>query len=318
MKIVMLDSKTIGDDINTDIFNELGEFTKYIFTNQEDVVKRIHNAEVVIGNKINFTKEVLVQCPNIKLICVTATGYNNVDIDYCKQNSILVSNVAGYSTYSVAQHTFAMLFYMLEHLRYYDDYVMNKKYVNDEMFTHFSNTFHDLSNKTYGIVGLGNIGKQVAKIAEAFGANVVYYSTSNKNNNNEYKQVDFDTLLKTSDIISIHCPLNENTLHLFDIEQLKKMKQSSYLLNLGRGAIVTEEAVVYALNNNLIKGIGLDVLVEEPMSESSLLLDYLHDERLFITPHIGWASKEARTKVITEVYLNIKAYKKGNSRNNVY
>lgn len=316
MKIVLLDGKTLGDDLDLTIFNALGDVTTYKFTHVDEVVDRIKDVDVVITNKVTLGAHNL-KATQVKLICVTATGTNNIDLEYCKNNGIGVCNVAGYSTDSVAQHTFAMLFYLLEHLNYYDAYVKKGHYVDDEMFTHFARKFYQVKDKTWGIIGLGAIGRRVAEIATVFGAKVKYYSTSGRNNDQPYEQVDLDTLLKESDILSIHAPLNENTKNLIGYDELVKMKESSILLNLGRGTIVNEEDLVRALNENQIQAAGLDVLEHEPMNQGNVLLEIQDSSKLLVTPHIAWASKEARETVIAEVYANIETFFNGGKRNRV-
>ena len=208
MKIVFLDAKSIGEDIDLSGFDALGEVVKYDFTTDEEVPKRAADADIIIVNKVNINEKTIGGAEHVKMVCVTATGTNNLDKEYLESRRIIWHNVAGYSTESVTQHTFAMVFYLLEKLRYYDDYVKDEKYIDDTVFTHFANRFFELSGKTWGIIGLGNIGRRVAGIAKSFGCRVIYYSTSGKNHNKEYEEVDFDTLLAESDILSVHAPLD--------------------------------------------------------------------------------------------------------------
>lgn len=305
MKIVFLDAKTIGDDIDLSGFYRLGEVVKYDFSTSEEVPKRVEDADVIILNKVEINEETIGNAKKLKLVCVTATGTNNLDKDYLEKRGIQWRNVAGYSTEIVTQHTFAMLFYLMEKLSYYDDYVKSGKYVEDKLFTHFSNTFHELNGKTWGIIGLGAIGSRVAQIAKAFGANVLYYSTSGKNTNLLYEQVDLEALLSLSDIVSVHAPLNENTKGLMDIEKFKMMKKESIFLNLGRGPIVVEKDLVEALENNIIGAAGLDVLCVEPMEKESPFLKIKDRNRLLITPHIGWAAVEARTRLMKTIEAQV-------------
>lgn len=305
MKIVFLDAKTIGDDIDLSGFYRLGEVVKYDFSTSEEVPKRVEDADVIILNKVDINEETIGNAKKLKLVCVTATGTNNLDKDYLEKRGIQWRNVAGYSTEIVTQHTFAMLFYLMEKLSYYDDYVKSGKYVEDKLFTHFSNTFHEINGKTWGIIGLGAIGSRVAQIAKAFGANVLYYSTSGKNTNLLYEQVDLEALLTLSDIVSVHAPLNENTKGLMDIEKFKMMKKESIFLNLGRGPIVVEKDLVEALENNIIGAAGLDVLCVEPMEKESPFLKIKDSNRLLITPHIGWAAVEARTRLMKTIEAQV-------------
>lgn len=298
MKIVFLDAKTIGSDIDLSPFNKLGEVTLYPFSSPTEIPERVKDADVLILNKTPVNEKTIYTAKNLKLICVTATGTDILDKEYLARRKIAWRNVAGYSTESVAQHTFAMLFYLLENLPYYDQYVKNHHYANDILFTHFASHFHELCALRWGIIGLGTIGRRVADIASSFGADVIYYSTSNAAPQKGYQQVDLDTLLATSDIVSVHAPLNENTRNLMNKKTFKKMQPHAIFLNLGRGPIVNETALVTALNENWIAAAGLDVLTEEPMSESSPFLDFKDSSRLLITPHIAWASIEARTRLM--------------------
>ena len=236
------------------------------------------------------------------------SGTNNLDKDYLDSHKIAWRNVAGYSTETVTQHTFAMLFYLLEKLRYYDDYVKDGNYINDTSFTHFAEHFSEINGKTWGIIGLGAIGRRVAQIARAFGANVIYYSASGRPAQDGYTQVDFDTLLTTSDIISVHAPLNEHTENLLDKCAFAKMKETCIFLNLGRGPIVVEQDLYDALVNGEIAAAGLDVLSAEPMSEKNPLIKIQDSRRLFITPHIAWASVEARTRLMQIILDQVKEY----------
>lgn len=298
MKLVFLDRKSIGDDIDLSPFYAFGDVEEYNFSSLEEIPERVKDADVVIINKIPINEQTIGTASHLKLVCVTATGTNNLDKDYLEQRGIAWRNVAGYSTESVAQHTFAMLFYLMEHLNYYDNYVSNKHYVNDVMFTHFDKQFHQLSNMTWGIIGLGAIGRRVADIAKLFGANVIYYSASGSAPQDGYTQVDLDTLLTTSDVVSIHAPLNEYTEGLINKEVLSKMKSNAILINVGRGPIVDELALTNALKNQQIAAAGLDVLTVEPMAETNPLVEILDYDNLLITPHIAWASVEARINLM--------------------
>lgn len=301
MKIVFLDAKSIGEDIDLSGFDVLGEVVKYDFTTDEEVPKRAADADIIIVNKVNINEKTIGGAEHVKMVCVTATGTNNLDKEYLESRKIIWHNVAGYSTESVTQHTFAMAFYLLEKLRYYDDYVKDEKYIDDTVFTHFANRFFELSGKTWGIIGLGNIGRRVAGIAKSFGCRVIYYSTSGKNHNKEYEEVDFDTLLAESDILSVHAPLDENTQNLMDKDAFEKMKNTAIFLNLGRGPIVVEADLADALEQGRIAAAGLDVLCIEPMSPDNPLRCIKDSDKLLITPHIGWASVEARTRLMQTI-----------------
>lgn len=308
MKIVFLDVKTIGEDIDLSGYDALGEVVKYDFSSPEQIPARVKDADVIVLNKAPINEQTIGTAQNLKLVCVTATGTNNLDKDYLAKQGIEWRNVAGYSTESVAQHTFAMLFYLLEKLSYYDAYVKEERYVNDTIFTHFAEHFNQICGKTWGIIGLGNIGRRVADIAKAFGANVIYYSTSGQNNQEGYTRVDFETLLSTSDIVSVHAPLTEATEGLMNKEAFALMKPTAIFLNLGRGAIVVEQDLADALNGHQIAAAGLDVLCVEPMSPDNPLISIKDSKRLLITPHIAWASVEARTNLMNIILGQIKEW----------
>ncbi|WP_277257717.1 D-2-hydroxyacid dehydrogenase [Merdimonas faecis] len=308
MKIVFLDAKTIGDDIDLSAYDTLGEVVKYSFSHPEEVPERAADADVLIVNKIRIDEAAVGRADHLKLVCVTATGTNNLDKDYLERRGIAWRNVADYSTQSVAQHTFAMLFFLLEKLRYYDDYVKEGRYINDTVFTHFAEHFYELKGKTWGIIGLGNIGRRVSAIAEAFGAEVIYTSPSGSAPQEGYHQVDLDTLLAESDIISVHAPLNQYTENLINENALKKMKKTCIFLNLGRGPIVNEQDLADALMQGEIAAAGLDVLCQEPMSSDNPLMAIKDSRKLFITPHIGWASVESRTRLMDIIFHQIKEF----------
>lgn len=308
MKIVFLDAKTIGEDIDLSAFDALGEVVKYPFSTAEEALERTRDADVIVLNKVEINARSIGEAERLKLVCVTATGTNNLDKAYLEERGIAWRNVAGYSTESVAQHTFALLFFLLEKLSYYDAYVKTEKYINDVTFTHFANVFHEIAGKTWGIIGLGNIGKRVAEIATVFGCKVIYYSTSGKNNCETYTRVTWEELLEQSDIVSIHAPLDDNTRGLMDADAFAKMKKEAILLNLGRGPIVVEQDLADALEDGKIAAAGLDVLSVEPMAEENPLRNIKNSERLLITPHIAWASVEARTRLMQIICDQIKEF----------
>ncbi len=308
MKIVFLDAKTIGEDIDLSGFDCLGDVVKYDFSTPEQALERTTDADVIVLNKVEINERSIGNAKNLKLVCVTATGTNNLDKEYLAEKGIEWRNVAGYSTESVAQHTFALLFFLMEKLRYYDDYVKTEKYIGDTSFTHFANAFHELNGMTWGIIGLGNIGKRVAEIARLFGCRVIYYSTSGKNSNAEYERASFEELLAVSDVMSVHAPLDENTKGLMNADAFSKMKKTAIFLNLGRGPIVVEEDLAKALEQGEIAAAGLDVLSVEPMSESNPLRRIKDSEKLLITPHIAWASVEARTRLMAIILEQIKEF----------
>ena len=312
-KIVILDSKTLGAISNLNKISKYGRVISYETTRPEDTTSNIADAEIVITNKVLISKEVMKNCPNLKLICISATGMNNVDLEAANELGITVTNAVGYSSHSVAQHTFASIFQLNHKIAYYDEYVKSGNYVSSDIFTHYGPPFSELNNKMFGIIGLGNIGKTVANIASAFGAKVSYYSTSGKNKDNVYQQVSLDQLLMNSDIISIHSPLNEKTKNLISTAQFSMMKKHAIIVNVGRGGIIDESALASAIDNEEIHGACIDVFESEPIRKDNPLLDVKFPERLILTPHNAWASVESRTKLIDIVCENIEAYI--NSRN---
>ena len=303
MKLVFLDAITLGE---TDLksLERFGELMCYDKTTPTQTQERITGADVIITNKVVITKEMMLRTPTLKLICIAATGMNNVDLEAAKELGVEVKNVAGYSTASVIQHTFSMLFYLMGHSRYYDEVVKNGTYSQSGVFTDVSHPFFELKGKKWGIIGLGEIGRGVAKVASCFGAKVSYYSTSGKNLNRDYLQTDLQTLLTTNDIITIHAPLNEQTNNLLGYEELALCKEGAIVLNLGRGGIINEEAVAKIVDERNIS-FGLDVFVKEPLPSNSPLLQVQNKERLYLTPHIAWTSVEARDKLVEGIASNI-------------
>lgn len=306
MKIVILDALTYGDTSLAG-FETLGDVTIYQTTSAEETCERVKEAEVIVTNKVVINDAVMEAAPSLKLICVAATGTNNIDHDAAARRAIAVKNVAGYSTDAVVQHTFSMLFYLMGHSRYYDEYVKNGSWQKEAVFAHIGPSFSELRGKTWGIIGLGEIGQNVARIASAFGANVCYHSTSGKNVNSEYEKTTLSRLIENSDVISIHAPLNPSTENLISHSELLQMKDGAILLNLGRGGIVDEDALSVIIDVKPIF-VGLDVLAKEPMKMPHPLLDVKHPERLYITPHIAWTSREARERLIVATIENIKTF----------
>lgn len=310
MKIVVLDAQTVGEDVDWSGYEKLGEVVRYPYSATEEVPERVKDAEVIIVNKVLINEQTVGNAKNLKLVCVLATGTNNLDKEYLESRGIIWHNVAGYSTEAVAQHTFAMLFYLLEKLRYYDEYVKDGAYEKSPLFTHFANGFAEIKGKTWGIIGLGTIGRRVAEIAKVFGAKVIYYSASGAAPQDGYEQVDFDTLLAASDVISVHAPLNEYTENLMNKEAFAKMKSSAIFLNVGRGPIVVEKDLFDALENGELAAAGLDVLCKEPIAADNPLLQIKDSRKLLITPHIAWASVEARDRLVQMVLEQVQEYAK--------
>lgn len=315
-EIVILETGTLGN-LKYNLLDKFGSVTYYENTKRSETKERIKNANIIITNKVVLDEEVLKDAKNVELICEAATGYNNIDIEYAKKRNIAVTNVAGYSTQTVAQHTFALLLHLYDEISYFDNYVKSMDYSRSGNFTNITRPYNDIDGKVWGIVGLGAIGKKVAQIAEAFGAKVIYYSTSGKNNNDKYKRVSLDELLENSDIISIHAPLNNNTQGLFNYDNLCKMKKSSVLINVGRGPIVVDEDWAKAIDNNIIKGAALDVFTVEPLSEENPLLKVKNKNKLVLTPHVAWASVEARERLFNDLVDNIKCFYNGQSKNRI-
>lgn len=303
MQIVLLDTLTFGES-DLSAFERLGDVIVHKTTSAAQTQERITNANVIVTNKVVITKEHMLSAKNLKLICIAATGMNNVDLEAAKELNIEVKNVAGYSTDSVIQHTFSLLFYLIGHSRYYDEVVKDGSYSKSPIFTDVSKPFFEVKGKKWGIIGLGNIGQGVAQIASAFGAEVCYYSTSGKNHSQPYRRVELQELLESCDIITIHAPLNEKTNNLLDYDALLACKDGAVILNLGRGGIINEAAVAKIIDERNLS-FGLDVLSQEPMKENHPLLSVKNSERLYITPHIAWTSIEAREKLIASIVQNI-------------
>jgi len=310
MNIVFLDKKTIGNVDNFNLLHKLGDVVVYDYTKSEEVIERAYGKDVIITNKVVINKEIMDALPELRLICVAATGVNNIDLDYAQKKGIEVRNVVAYSTDSVAQSAFSMLLYMLNRPNYYDAYVKSGAFSRSDIFTHHGPAFWELAGKRFGIIGLGNIGRRIAKIAEGFGMEVVFYSTTGRNNNINYKRFDLTTLLRTSDVISIHAPLSDTTRDLITYEKLKLMKPCAIILNTGRGGIINETDLARALNENLIGGAGIDVFTKEPIDLQNPLLKIYDKDKIVLTPHIAWASMEARARLIEKIAKNIEAFKR--------
>lgn len=306
MKIVILDALTFGDS-DLSIFSSLGEVQVFQTTSPLQTQERIKDADTIVTNKVVIADADMQNTPSLKLICVAATGMNNVDLVSAKKRGIEVKNVSGYSSDSVIQHTFSMLFYLIGYSKYYDNYVKDGLYEKSEIFTDISRPFFEVKGKKWGIIGLGEIGRGVAKVAKTFGAEICYYSTSGKNSSSEYPSLLLHELLESCDIISIHAPLNENTRNLLDYKELQMCKDGAVILNLGRGGIINEEAVARIVDERDIL-FGLDVLSREPIEQNNPLLRVKNRDNLYITPHIAWASVEARKSLITGVINNIKSF----------
>ncbi len=305
MNIAFLDTKTVGDVPNLNELESLGDVTFYQTTSPSQTAERISESDIVITNKVVLNRELIESAESLKLICVAATGMNNIDLEAAEEKGIPVKNVAGYASRSVAQSTFALILYLMQDIRFYDNYVKSGEYSKSDIFTNLDRPFREIYGKRFGIIGLGSIGRQVAKIAEAFGAEVVYHSTSGRNTDQPYQRVDLDELLEISDIVSIHAPLNENTAGLIGYEQIRQMKPSALLVNTGRGGIIDEADLARAIDEELIAGAALDVFEKEPVRPDNPLLSIQNKNRLVLVPHIAWSSIEARVELIEGIKENI-------------
>lgn len=315
MNIVILERHSVGTDISIEALCRLGCITSYKNTVEAQVKDRVADADIIICNKAPMNEKTLKNAAHVQLICLFATGYDNVDLDYCRSRNICVCNVTDYCTDAVAQHTFSMTLFLLEKLHFYNHYVKSGAYAAQERFSNFDLPYCELAGKTWGIIGMGHIGQRVAKIASAFGCRVIFYSASGRSTCTDYPRTELDTLLKTSDIISIHCPLSDKTYHLIDDAALSFVKPSAILINVARGAVVDNRALYSALTQNRLMAAGLDVLEGEPISADNPLSDFKDSTRLIITPHMAWASLEARQRVVDETVKNIEAFLEGERRN---
>ena len=309
MKIVCLDAATLGSDVNLDVFGQFGEFVSFETTAADERIERLKGADVVITNKVVIDKEAM-DASNLKLICISATGMNNVDLAHAAAKGIAVKNVAGYSTASVVQHTFACLFALTNRVKFYDNYAQSGEWAKSEIFTNLDRSIGEIAGKSFGIIGLGEIGRGVARIVAAFGARVSYYSTSGANANAEFKRLNLYELLSGCDIVSIHAPLNEKTRNLIGERELNLMKEGAILMNFGRGGIVDESAVARAIDGRNLR-FASDVLEAEPMRADHPLLNIKNKENLILTPHVAWASFEARERLVAMIAENIKEFLKG-------
>ena len=305
MKIVFLDAATMGD-VSFEPFEQLGEFVSYATSTPQQARERVKDADVVMINKVIVNKELIDAAPSLKLICVAATGVNNIDVDYAASKGIPVRNVAGYSTDSVAQSTFMHILSLAGGAPYFDNSVKSGSYSRSGMFTDPNWNWWELAGKTIGIIGLGNIGKKVAQIAEAFGMKVCYYSTSGTGHCKDYPCLTLEELLKVSDVVSVHAPLNERTLNLLGAKEFAMMKPTAIIVNAGRGAIIVEADLADAVDNGVIAGAGIDVFVQEPIPEDHPYLKMKHPERMRLTPHVAWASVEARRRLVSMMADNVR------------
>ena len=304
MKIVFLDAATMGD-VSFAPIEKLGEFVCYDRSTPEQAIQRVAECEVLIINKVLVTPELIDAAPSLKLICESATGVNNIDLEYAASKGIPVRNAVGYSTSSVVQSTFMHILSIMGEGPYYDDCVKSGRYSAMDIFTDPEKNWNELEGKTIGIIGMGNIGSRVAKVAGAFGMNVCYYSTSGTGHCKDYPCLSLEELLSKSDIVSIHAPLNERTNGLIGVSQIALMKPEAILVNMGRGGIVDEHALADAVDAGTIAGAALDVFVKEPLPADNPLLHVKHPERLRLAPHAAWASVQARERLVRQIADNI-------------
>ncbi|WP_163563788.1 D-2-hydroxyacid dehydrogenase [Helicobacter suis] len=304
---VVLEALSLGRKNKLDALAEFVELISYPGTSQDLVLERCKDAEIVILNKVSLDGQTLKSLPKLKCICITATGTNMIDHAVAKELGIQIKNVAGYSTHSVTMHTFALALSLLSNMAYYDHYCKSGEYCKSEIFTHFNKDLISLENRQWGIIGLGAIGKNVARIAKSFGAHVSYTSTSGRNSDNTYPQKPLETLLQESDVISIHAPLNDQTHNLIRTKELKLLKERAILINVGRGGIVNEEEVAKALQEQNFY-YATDVLEKEPMVANHPFLDKSIQSKLLLTPHIAWGYGDSIKKLIVATIENVKEY----------
>ena len=308
MKITVLDAATLGEDVSFEVWENLGELKVYHTTPAEKVIERLKDSDVAILNKVKITREVVAALPNLKLVCVAATGFDNIDTAACKEHSVAVCNVKGYSTHSVAQITVTLALALATHLLEYNEYT--KSGVQNRLVP----VFHELMGKTFGIVGLGNIGKQVVRVAEAFGCKVLCFK---RTPDPDYNCVDLKTLLSESDIVSVHLPLSEETRHIIGEKELALMKNTAILVNAARGAVTDENAVANAIENGVIGGFATDVYSVEPLEENSPLQRINGHKNVILTPHMAWGAYESRLRCMNEIAKNITAFFSGEMRNRI-
>lgn len=314
MKITILDANTLGDDIDVSVFDKLGTVTAFQSTAPENVAERIADSEIVVLNKVKLNESNLPSAKSLKLICITATGFDNVDIEYCKNHGIGVCNVAGYSTDSVVQVTAAMVFSLVTKLCAYDRFVKSGKYTESSIFNCVKPVFREMNGMTWGIAGLGSIGKKVAAVAQAMGCRVLAYKRTPVD---EYECVGIDELCQRSDIITLHTPLSSDTYHLINRERLAMMKKNCVLVNVARGPVADEEAVTEAIEKGVIGGLGVDVYSSEPMLKENPYQRLLNRDNVIFTPHMAWGAYEARCRCVDEVFKNIESFLNGGERSRI-
>ena len=311
MKIVFLDAATIGNDLSYESFADIGEVIVYPTTNEEEFEDHIQGADVVVINKLKLNAGNLPKAPNLKLICLAATGFDNVDLDFCRKAGIGVCNVVGYSTQSVAQLTLSMVLSLYTNLNQFTDFVRSGEYTKTGLANRLTPVYHEIAGKTWGIVGYGNIGKQVARVAEALGCNILVYKRTPVEG---VECVDFDTICQKSDILSLHVPLNEQTRNLLDKEHIEMLKKNAVVINVARGAVADEDALTEAVLNGDIGGLGVDVYSKEPFDSNHSFNKIKHLPNVLLTPHMAWGGYETRVRLLTEIKENIISFYNGKNR----
>ena len=314
MKIVVLDKNTLGEDIDLSPIYESGEVEVFESTAPDMIAERIKDADVVVINKIRLNENNLSNAKNLKIICVAATGYDNIDTAYCKKAGIAVCNVPGYSTDSVAQVTLSMVLSLVTHLKEYEAFVNSGKYSESGIANKLTPVYHELSSLSWGVVGGGGIGMKVAEIADAFGCNVMI---CRRKNEGRFPVVDIDTLCKECDIISLHIPLSDDTRNLINAERIASMKQNAIVVNTARGAVADEHALTEAIKNGKIGGLGVDVYSVEPFPENHPYTEILGYDNVVFTPHMAWGSYEARNRCVKIMGENIKSFFSGEKKNRI-
>ena len=311
MKIVFLDAATIGNDLTYEIFEQIGEVVVYSTTNDEEFSAHAKDADVLVINKVKLNESNLPKAPRVKLICLAATGFDNVDLDYCRKRGIGVCNVVGYSTQSVAQLTLSMALSLYTNLSQFTDFVRSGEYTKCGLANRLTPVYHEIAGKTWGIVGYGNIGKQVARVAEALGCRILVYTRTPVEG---VECVDFDTVCQKSDILSLHVPLNENTRNLLDKEHIAMLKKNAVVINVARGAVTDEAALADAVLKGSIGGLGVDVYSKEPFDTDHSFNKIKHLPNVLLTPHMAWGGYETRVRLLGEIKENIMAFYSGKSR----
>ena len=314
MNIVVLDAATLGQDLDLSIFENYGNLTVFSSTTAEEIEAHLADAEVALLNKIKLGEAQLKSAKRLKLICVSATGFDNIDLAYCRARGIAVCNVVGYSTQSVAQVTLAIALSLVTHLPEYTETVRNGEYTQSGVANRLTPVYHEIAGKTWGIVGFGNIGRQVGVVAQAMGCRVL---ANKRTPVDDWECVDLETLCRESDIISIHTPLNELTRNLIDDAHIRLMKSSAIVINVARGAVTDETALADAIKEGRLGALGIDVYTQEPFPAEHPFQNIRHLPNVCLTPHMAWGAYETRVRLLNEMAQNIEAFLRGERRNRV-